>query len=650
MSRDEISTRVLDIFRQHTLYPADQLGLDKELEGELGVDSVILQSIVADVERSLDVEPNSLNGRGVRTIRDLVQKAAALAEIGEAAANASIRPGPEPTVAPPAEEAEPPAPRPPVVRQLPAPPELTLEELKEQLGRAAGVAPQEIGPGRTFLSLGLTRTAQDQLLSRLLRRAGVAPALRLSDCDTLEKLGTYLSAASRQAAPQLAPGEAAASQETAPGEWDGRSMKDFVEQRDPDLFAKTRGFGRFFRSRQRENLYWYGMPLESACRNRAVIYDEVAGRRREFLMFASNNYLGLANHPSVIEAVCDATQRYGSTNTGCRLIGGTNVLHKELERRLARFKGTEACIIYPSGYSANLGAISALVRARDTILVDKFNHMSIVDGCRLSGGQRKIYGHNDMQDLERLLASCDGADGKLIVTDGVFSMHGDICDLPEIVRLARRYGARVLVDDAHSTGVLGRRGSGTAEHFGLEGGKDVDLEVGTMSKTLAGVGGFVCADEEVVEYLRFYSNSYVFAANIPAGVAAGLIASLEVMEAEPERVTQLWQNVRRLKSQVEELGFDTGGANSAIVPIVIGDDRKTLEMGRAVRARGLFCQTVVFPGVSLGDARLRISVSSEHTAEDLDLAVEILEAAARETGVLPAREERRPVPRGRDCA
>ncbi|HKE19470.1 MAG TPA: aminotransferase class I/II-fold pyridoxal phosphate-dependent enzyme, partial [Kofleriaceae bacterium] len=303
-----------------------------------------------------------------------------------------------------------------------------------------------------------------------------------------------------------------------------------------------------------------------------------------------------------------------------------------------RFKGTEACIVYPSGYSANLGAISALVKHHDAVVVDKYNHMSIVDGCKLSGGQRRIFAHNDMADLERVLESCRGrVAGVLIAVDGVFSMHGDVCELPEIVRLARAHGARVLVDDAHATGVLGRRGSGTAEHYGLRGGIDVDLELGTMSKTLAGVGGFVCGNEDVVEYLRFYSNSYVFAATIPAGVAAGLIASIDVIESEPERIATLWDNIRYLEAQLDAAGLDTGGAASAIVPVVIGDDRVALEMGRAVRARGLFCQTVVYPGVAVGDARLRISVTSEHTREDLDLASDILIGSASEVGLIPPR-------------
>lgn len=419
--------------------------------------------------------------------------------------------------------------------------------------------------------------------------------------------------------------------------WDSRSMKDFMEERDPDLFAKARSFRQYRTQREQEKLYWYGMPHRAMSGSRAVIYDDLEGREREFLMFASNNYLGLANHPKVIDAVCDATRSFGATHTGSRIIGGTNELHRELERRLARLKGREACAVFPGGYSANLGVISGLVKSYDAAIVDRLNHMSIVDGCKLSGAVRKIYRHNDMADLERVLQRCRGeAMGKLIVADGVFSMHGDVCDLPEIVRLAREYGARVLVDDAHATGVLGERGTGTAEHFGLKG--EVDLELGTMSKALAGMGGFVVGDEEVIDYLRFYANSYVFAANIPPGTAAGLIASIDVMESEPERVTRLWDNIRTLRSALLGAGFDLEHSESAILPIVIGDERTAMEMGRAVRARGLFCQTVVFPGVPLGDARLRISVTSEHTTADLQEAAGIFVEAGREVGVLSPSE------------
>lgn len=550
---DTLLDAIVEVTMRHTLYQRHQLDLDAEFEGELGIDSVVLSSIVADVGQQLGIDGGMPTTIAAPTLRALVDE---------------LRPYHRPAPARPARDAE-----------------------REREAREAR-----------------EREAREREARR--RREREREEERRREAETAHRRPAF-----------------------GGDDWDDRSMKDFMEQRDPDLFAKARGFAAYRAQRERDQLYWYGMPLHSRCENRAIIYDELTGRKREFLMFASNNYLGLANHPKVIEAICDATSTYGATNTGCRIIGGTNHLHKELERRLAAFKQRPACIVFPGGYSANLGCISGLVKSYDAVIADKLNHMSIVDGARLSGAVRKIYRHNDMADLERVLDRCgDQVMGKLIVTDGVFSMHGDICDLPEINRLAKEYGARVLVDDAHATGVLGARGTGTAEHFGLKG--EVDLELGTMSKTLAGMGGFVVGEEEVIDYLRFYANSYVFAATIPAGLAAGLIASIDVMEAEPERVRKLWSNIRFLRSQLRDAGFDLENTESAILPIVIGDERKTMEMGRAVRARGLFCQTVVFPGVPLGDARLRVSVTSEHTIEDLEEAAGIFVDAARETGVL----------------
>ncbi|MFJ2664223.1 aminotransferase class I/II-fold pyridoxal phosphate-dependent enzyme [Nocardia fluminea] len=526
---DTVSETVIATAMRHTRYRRDQLELTADLEGELGIDSVVLISIIGDVAEELGLPSNLTSDISVTTLGALIA---------------------------------------------------------------------ELEPYAVAASADASATAAEQ-----------EPELAIGEVDPIGPAGVT--------------------------EWDGRSMRDFLVRSDRDLFAKTADFAVHRREREAEHLYWYGMPLRSRCANRATIYDEITGRTREFLMFGSNNYLGLANHPDVIDAVCAATRTYGATNTGCRIIGGTSHLHKELEQRLATFKGREDAIVYPGGYAANLGAISALVGKNDAVVLDKFNHMSIVDGWKLSGGLRRIYRHNDMAHLEEVVAGCaEQARGMLIVTDGVFSMHGDICRLPEILRLARRYGARVLVDDAHATGVLGARGTGTAEHFGLK--SEVDLELGTMSKALAGMGGFVVGDKEVIEYLRFYSNSYVFAATIPAGVAAGLIAAIDLVEREPERITTLWNNIRTLTACLTDVGFDLERSSSAIVPIVVGDERKAMEMGRAVRARGLFCQTVVFPGVALGAARLRISVTSEHTPEDLALAVQILIDAGLETKVLTA--------------
>ncbi|MFF7259364.1 aminotransferase class I/II-fold pyridoxal phosphate-dependent enzyme [Streptomyces sp. NPDC008159] len=601
--------RVVEIIADHTGYDRSYLLPESHFEAELGIDSITLQSILETVRERFGTADGPLAESA--TVGDLVDALGRVLHLPE-----TDRSAPADTAVTGQADA---APEDPVLAAVLTAAMAHTGYRSDQLGLDTGLE-SELGIDSVILASVVAETADALGLD--------ASQLGPVRATTLRELVTVLASARRTTASEPEPG-------SHDGEWDSRSTKDFVEQRDRDLFAKTRSFRSYLRGREQQHLYWYGMPLRSRSSNRAVIFDELTGREREFLMFASNNYLGLANHPRVVEAVCDATRAYGATHTGSRFIGGTNMLHKELERRLAAFKQRSACIVFPGGYAANLGTVSALVKNYDTLVVDRLNHMSIVDGGRLSGGIRKIYQHNDMADLERILArTADQSDGgTLVVADGVFSMHGDICDLPEIVRLAKTYGSRVLIDDAHSTGVLGARGSGTAEHFGLKG--EVDLELGTMSKALAGMGGFVVGDEDVIEYLRYYANSYVFAANIPAGVAAGLIASLDVIETEPERLKQLWTNIEVLRGNLLDAGFDLEHSQSAILPIVIGDERKTMEMGRAVRARGLFCQTVVYPGVSLGDARLRVSVTCEHTRQDLDLATEIFTDAARETGVLP---------------
>ncbi|MFF9105911.1 aminotransferase class I/II-fold pyridoxal phosphate-dependent enzyme [Streptomyces rubrogriseus] len=625
-----IRERVVHVIAARTLYDESHLRPESHFEADLGIDSVIMESVLVSVREHFGL--SAALPTGPATIGELVDAVgAALADAGDDRPAPVV--GPLPAV--PAEGSS----GDPVTEAVVAAAMRQTQYQRHQLDLDADLE-GELGVDSVVLTsvvaeaterLGLAGAAPDAAGATTLR--ALADALRGLVVAAPGTAATEAAAATDTAA--SAPGRTGTAPAPGADGWDHRSMKDFTEQRDPDLFAKTRSFAGYLRSREKDRLYWYGMPLHSRCGSRAVIFDELEGRKREFLMFASNNYLGLANHPSVIEAVVDATRTYGATHTGSRFIGGTNMLHKELERRLAAFKQRPACIVYPGGYSANLGAISALVKSYDTLVVDRLNHMSIVDGARLSGAVRKIYRHNDMADLERILSrsAAEGTGGRLIVADGVFSMHGDVCDLPEIVRLAKEYDARVMIDDAHATGVLGVRGSGTAEHFGLKG--EVDLELGTMSKTLAGMGGFVVGEEEVVEYLRYYSNSYVFAANIPAGVAAGLIASIDVIESEPERLKRLWTNIGTLRDRLLDAGFDLEHSESAILPIVIGDERRAMELGRAVRARGLFCQTVVYPGVPLGDARLRVSVTCEHTPQDLELAAEIFVDAARETGVLP---------------
>ncbi|MEU2082720.1 aminotransferase class I/II-fold pyridoxal phosphate-dependent enzyme [Streptomyces albus] len=603
-----VEEQVLRIVAEHTLYDLGTLSPDADLEGELGIDSIVLETVLGSVQDHFGLaERPTGEFTTLRPLIDAVREAVGDGSPAGTGADTGTA-----------------APHPPEAKG-----DALLEAVVEAAMRHTHYARHQLDPDADLESeLGVDSVVLTSLTGE------VADAFGLPDSVTGEVTATTL----RKLAAELDALRAVhgTADGTGAGAWDPRSMKDFLEERDPDLFAKARSFAAYRRKREEDRLYWYGMPMRARSTNKAVVFDELEGRERQFLHFASNNYLGLANHPEVVEAVCEATRSYGATHTGSRIIGGTNQLHKELERRLAVFKKRPACAVFPGGYSANLGVISGLVKSYDALVVDRLNHMSIVDGCKLSGGTRKIFRHNDMEDLERVLRRCaepgSGVLGRLVVVDGVFSMHGDICDLPGIVRLAEEYGARVLVDDAHATGVLGATGSGTAEHFGLKG--RVDLELGTMSKALAGMGGFVVGDEEVIDYLRFYANSYVFAANIPAGVAAGLIASLDVLEREPERLERLWSNIRLLRALLREAGFDLERSDSAILPLVVGDERRAMEFGRAVRRRGLFCQTVVFPGVPLGDARLRVSVTSEHTPEDLREAAGIFVEAGRETGVL----------------
>ncbi|MGI0117434.1 aminotransferase class I/II-fold pyridoxal phosphate-dependent enzyme [Zooshikella sp. RANM57] len=621
--------KIQSVFAKHTGYSIDQLDVNVDFESDLGIDSVTLVSILADIPSVLAIDGLKLP-ENLRTIEALIhyldtnidsEKKSVLEEYNQedgVEVETINKPKVEKSIDSDHEDDD----------------SSWKHFLSQLLSTDDDSTLTENKVKFSFSSLGFNQHHVNELYNKLTHEFHMPNQIRLSDCDTPEKILHYIQASKEF---ELAPIKEIINQVSHVNEDeeirdnDPRTMKDFVAIEHKDLFHKTREFRKFYKKKQRQQLYWYGMPLESRCQNRALIYDETTGKRREFLMFASNNYLGLANHPSVIDAICEGARQYGATNTGCRLIGGSNILHKELETKLAKLKGRESCIVYPSGYSANLGGISALAGPKDLVFTDAINHMSIQDGCKLSGAGRKIYQHS-LDNLEQMLDKyAEHEGGKLIVTDGVFSMHGDIVDLPRLMQIARKYNARVLVDDAHSTGVLGKTGSGTTEHFGMKG--EVDLELGTMSKALAGVGGFICGDEDVIEYLRFYSNSYVFAATIPAAVAAGLIASIDVMEKEPQRLSKLWSNIHYLRSHLLSAGFDLENSASAILPIVIGDDQKTLEFGRAVRAKGMYCQSVVYPGIAVGDARLRISVTSEHTIEDLDLAAQILVDSAKEVNI-----------------
>ncbi|MBN1621643.1 MAG: aminotransferase class I/II-fold pyridoxal phosphate-dependent enzyme [Endomicrobiales bacterium] len=362
----------------------------------------------------------------------------------------------------------------------------------------------------------------------------------------------------------------------------------------------------------------------------------VEGKKR--VVICSNNYLGLASHPKVKEASIDAIKKFGTSPTGSRFLNGTFELHEIAEKKFARFVGKESAILFTTGHHSNLGAISTLVGKGDVVITDKLDHASIIDGCRLALGEMVRFRHNDMGDLERQLSRHKDK-GKLIVVDGVFSMEGDIANLPKIVELARTYGARIMVDDAHSVGVLGENGRGTGEHFGLEAA--VDVVMATASKSFASIGGFIASREEVIHYIKHFARSLIFTASLPPAQVAAIIASIDLIEKEPERRKKLWENTHKMKEGFEDLGFDTGTSNSPIIPITVGEDMKAFQMWRMLFDEGVFASPVITPAVPEGHAIIRTSFMATHTDEHLEFVLDSFEKVGKQLGIIPGGSIRR---------
>lgn len=352
---------------------------------------------------------------------------------------------------------------------------------------------------------------------------------------------------------------------------------------------------------------------------------------RDIIMMGSNNYLGLTHHPKVLEAARDALERYGSGCTGSRFLNGTLDLHEILEQRLAAFIGKESALVFSTGYQANLGLISALVGRNDVVLIDKLDHASIVDGAKMSYGVTERFRHGDMAQLESLLQKHSGK-GLLIVVDGVYSMEGNIADLPALVDLAHRYGAALAVDDAHAIGVLGPNGEGTAAHFGLA--DEVDVIAGTFSKSLGSIGGYVAGTEEVIDYLKHLSRPLMFSAALPPANTAGVLAALEVMVAEPERRENLWKNTHKLQDGLKSLGYEIGASETPIVPVVIGELWDTFRFWRKVFDAGIFTNPVVPPAVPPKECRLRTSLMASHSDSQIDFALDTFAKLGKEVGII----------------
>jgi glycine C-acetyltransferase len=368
-----------------------------------------------------------------------------------------------------------------------------------------------------------------------------------------------------------------------------------------------------------------------------VLESESAAESRfdgkEVVNLASNNYLGLTTHPKLREAALAATRKYGVGSGAVRTISGTMSLHIELEERIAAFKNVEACVVFQSGFAANAGTVSAVLTPEDHIISDELNHASIIDGCRLSKAKIHVFPHKDVAAAAKILAELGGAAGrKLLISDGVFSMDGDIAPLPGLVEAAERHGAIMMVDDAHSSGVLGRNGRGTIDHFGLHG--RVHIQVGTLSKAIGVLGGYVCGSRDLIEFLYHRARPFLFSTSHPPAVAASCLAAFDVLEQEPERIGRLWDNTKYFKQGLTSAGFNTGMSETPITPVMVGEAAQAHQLSRELFQEGVFATGIGFPTVPKGKARVRTIVTSEHTRTELDRALEAFRKVGKKMGLV----------------
>ena len=354
---------------------------------------------------------------------------------------------------------------------------------------------------------------------------------------------------------------------------------------------------------------------------------------KQVINLASNNYLGLTTHPKLKEAAIRAIKKFGVGSGAVRTIAGTMSIHMELEERIAAFKHAEACVVFQSGFAANAGTVSAILTPEDHIISDELNHASIIDGCRLSRAKIHVFPHKDVAAAEKILADLDSVAGrKLLITDGVFSMDGDIGALPGLTEAAEEHGAIMMVDDAHASGVLGRHGRGTVDHFGLHG--RVQVQVGTLSKAIGVLGGYVCGSRDLIEFLYHRARPFLFSTSHPPAVAAACLAAFDVLEEEPQRIEALWDNTRYFKKGLTNAGFDTGISETPITPVIVGEAAKAYELSRELFAEGVLATGIGFPTVPKGKARVRTIVTATHTKVELDRALDVFRKVGRKLGIL----------------
>lgn len=409
------------------------------------------------------------------------------------------------------------------------------------------------------------------------------------------------------------------------------SLADFSKMPGSDIMGRAKAFYEYIKDIEDKRHLQYRRVSIDGSGPVMKVRDHYTGEIKEMIYLASNDYLNLTKHPKTIAAGKDALMKYGSGAGSVPLLGGTLDVHIELEEKIAMFKGCEDSIIYTSGFGSNCGTLLSLLQEEDIAILDMYVHASIIDGCKSTN--IKFFRHNDMNSLEKvLMRSKDKYNTKLVIVDGVYSMDGDIAHLDRIVELAKAYGAYVMVDEAHATGVIGATGRGTPQHHQVEG--KVDIVAGTLSKALGAVGGFIAASSELVELLRYYSRPYMFSTAMTPQAAGSLLAALDVIEEEPELKEKLWENIRYFKSNLTDLGFDLGNSETAIFPIIIGDDLKVKEICRRLHELDIYVNPVMYPAVPKRLTRIRMSLMSAHTKEHLDKALDALELVGREYGII----------------
>lgn len=408
-------------------------------------------------------------------------------------------------------------------------------------------------------------------------------------------------------------------------------LSNFYNGAGEDIYDLLTPFNEWWNSRALSAGYHlYQEAMLTPAETEVAVRGNLDGRPHELINFSSYNYLGMAASPVAKEAVIEAVLKYGLGASGGPILSGVFDIHRQLEAELARFKNKEASILFSSGYSANVGIISALMRAGDHIFIDQYSHASIIDGTILSKAHTVAFRHNNAADLDRKLVGVSGK--KLVVVEGIYSMDGDFCPLPEIVEVAKRHGARIMIDEAHSSFLCGQNGRGVVEHFGLE--SEVDFHMGTFSKALGGIGGYACGNREFIQYLTGYSRSRFFSCTLPPPVTAGILANLRYIAAHPCLQEKLWQNADYMRSRFREEGIDVGASESQIIPVMIYDDATAFRVAAKIRERGIYLQPATYPGVPKRKARLRVSVSASHTPQQLDRAIDVIAGTLREEGVI----------------